>query len=115
MLQSRTAPPTLTFFSVFRPSSLTMGCEDGDWLVSQEATLLFPLSSGMRGGLVSSVPRVDPLIPSLLSWLPGRGRSRRSHENQSPTHRFARNAGRPRAPAVVSSPSFSPLACLRVV
>lgn len=41
------------------------------WLVSQEATLLFPDSSGMDGGFSSSVPLADALSPSLLSWLPG--------------------------------------------
>ncbi|TNN80982.1 hypothetical protein EYF80_008638 [Liparis tanakae] len=37
------------------------------WLVSQEATLLLPVSSGMDGGLSSSVPLADALNPSLLS------------------------------------------------
>lgn len=37
------------------------------WLVSQEATLLFPVSSGMDGGFSSSVPLAEALNPSLLS------------------------------------------------
>lgn len=44
------------------------------WLVSQEATLLFPVSSGIDGGFSSSVPLADIFSPSLLSWLPEAGR-----------------------------------------
>lgn len=59
----------LTFFSVLiPPSTLTLWfAEVEDWLVSQDATLLFPVSSGIGGGFLSSP--VDTLSPSLLSWL----------------------------------------------
>lgn len=46
------------------------------WLVSQEATLLFPVSSGINGGFSPSVPVADAFNPSLLSWLPEAGRGR---------------------------------------
>lgn len=46
------------------------------WLVSQEATLLFPVSSGIEGGFSLSVPMADAFNPSLLSWLPEAGRRR---------------------------------------
>ena len=53
------------------------------WLVSQEATLLFPVSSGMDGGFCSSVPFTDALNSSLLSWLPGAGRREASVRRQN--------------------------------
>lgn len=65
---------SLTFFSVFiAPSILTLDAPvEEDWLVSQEATLLFPHSSGTGGCFLSSVPTpADMLSPSLLSWLSG--------------------------------------------
>lgn len=67
--ESRT---TALFLCILYISNITLSLITflSPWLVSQEATLLFPVSSGIDGGLSSSVPLAEMLIPSLLSWLP---------------------------------------------